>query len=72
LNLHNISDVRQREVHTAEPLVSGPSLLEFGIANAKMKNYKSPCSDQTPAEISLLSASDKLTTFIWNKEELPD
>jgi hypothetical protein len=32
LNVHNISDVREREdereVHTAEPLVRGPSHLE--------------------------------------------
>jgi hypothetical protein len=28
LNVHNVSDVRQIEVHTAEPLVPGPSRLE--------------------------------------------
>jgi hypothetical protein len=28
LNVHNVSDVRQIEVHTAEPLVSGHSHLE--------------------------------------------
>jgi hypothetical protein len=28
LNVHNVSDVRQIEVHTAEPLVPGPSCLE--------------------------------------------
>jgi hypothetical protein len=28
LNVHNIGDVRQIEVHTAEPLVPGPSSLE--------------------------------------------
>jgi hypothetical protein len=37
LNVHNVSDVRQIEVHTAEPLVSGPSRLEFEIANAKLE-----------------------------------
>jgi hypothetical protein len=26
LNVHNVSDVRQIEVHTAEPLVPGPRL----------------------------------------------
>jgi hypothetical protein len=25
LNVHNVSDVRQIEIHTAEPLVPGPS-----------------------------------------------
>jgi hypothetical protein len=29
LNVHNISDARQIEVHKAEPLVPGPSRLEF-------------------------------------------
>jgi hypothetical protein len=28
LNVHNVSDVRQIEVHMAEPLVPGPSRLE--------------------------------------------
>jgi hypothetical protein len=28
LNVHNVSDVRQIEVHMAEPLVPGPSSLE--------------------------------------------
>jgi hypothetical protein len=32
LNVHNVSDVRQIEIHTAELLVSGPSCLEVEIA----------------------------------------
>jgi hypothetical protein len=32
LNVHNVSDVRQIEIHTAEPLVAGPSRLELEIA----------------------------------------
>jgi hypothetical protein len=28
LNVHNVSDVRQIETHTAEPLVPGPTYLE--------------------------------------------
>jgi hypothetical protein len=50
MNVHRISDVRQVEVHTAEPLVPGPSRLEVEIAIAKLKKYKSPGSDQIPAE----------------------
>jgi hypothetical protein len=34
----------------AEPLVPSPSRLELEIAIAKLKNYKSPNSDQVPAE----------------------
>jgi tRNA(Ile)-lysidine synthase TilS/MesJ len=42
LNVHNVSDVRQIELHAAEPLVLGPSHLEVEIAIAKLKEYKSP------------------------------
>jgi hypothetical protein len=37
LNVHNVIDVRQIEVHTAEPLVPGPSHLEVETATAKLK-----------------------------------
>jgi hypothetical protein len=79
LNVHNVSDVRQIEVHTAEPLVPGPIHLEVEIAIAKLKKYKSPGSGQILTEpiqaggkILLLSAIHKLLNSIWNKEELPD
>jgi hypothetical protein len=49
--VHKVSDVRQIEVHKAEPLVPGPSRLEAEIAIAKLKKYKSPGSDQIPAEL---------------------
>jgi hypothetical protein len=77
-NLHNASDIRQIEVHAAEPLVPGPSRLEVEIAIAKLENYKSPGSDQIPAELiqaggeMLLSAINKLIHSVWNEEELPD
>jgi hypothetical protein len=50
LNVHNVSDVRQIEVHTAEPLEPGSSRLEVEIAIAELKKYKSPGSDQILAE----------------------
>jgi hypothetical protein len=43
-----------------------------------LKKYKSPGSDQIPAELiqargeMLLSVIHKLINSIWNKEELPD
>jgi 5-hydroxyisourate hydrolase-like protein (transthyretin family) len=37
----NVSDVRQIEIHMAEPLVPGPSRLEVEIAIAKLKRHKS-------------------------------
>jgi hypothetical protein len=78
LNVHNVSDVRQIEVHTAAPSVPGPSRLKVETAIAKLKKYKSPGSDQIPAELIqaggeiLLSAIHKLINYVWNKEELPD
>jgi hypothetical protein len=71
LNVHNISDARQIEIHTAEPLVSGSSHLDVEIAIAKLKKYKSSSSDQIPAELyqaggeTLVSVIHKLITSIW-------
>jgi hypothetical protein len=52
--------------------------LEVEIAIAKFKKYKTPGSDQIPAESIqaggeiLLSAIHKLINSVWNKKELPD
>jgi hypothetical protein len=78
LNVHNVSDVRQIEVHTAEPLVPGRYRLEVENAIVELKKYKSPGSDEIPVELIqaggglLLSAIHKLINSVWNKEELPD
>jgi hypothetical protein len=78
LNVHDVSDIRQIEIHTTEPLVPGPSHLEVGISISKLKKYKSPGSDQIPAVLYqaegeiLVSVIHRLITSIWNKEELPD
>jgi hypothetical protein len=75
--MRNVSDVRQK-YHTAEPLVPGPSRLEVEIAIAKLKKYKSPGSDQIPAELiqargeMLLSVVHKQINSVWNKEKLPN
>jgi hypothetical protein len=37
LNVHNVSDVRQIELHTAEPLVPGPSCLEVENCYCKVE-----------------------------------
>jgi hypothetical protein len=41
-----VSDVRQIEVHTAEPIVPDPSRLEVEIDIEKLKKYKLLDSDQ--------------------------
>jgi hypothetical protein len=75
LNAHRVSDVRQIEIHTAEPSVPEPSPFEAVIAIA---NYKSPGSVQIPAELiqaggeTLCSEIQILINFIWSNEELPD
>jgi hypothetical protein len=66
--VHNVSDVRQIEIYTAEPLVTGPSHLEIEISIAKLKEYKSSGSDQILAELyqaggeTLVSLIHKLIT----------
>jgi hypothetical protein len=37
LNVHNVSDVRQIVVHTAEPLVPGPSRFEVEVCYCKVE-----------------------------------
>ena len=49
--IKGVSDVRQAEIHTAEPLVAEPSVLEVELAIEKLKCHKSPGIDQIPAEL---------------------
>jgi hypothetical protein len=46
LNVHRVSDVRQIEIRTAEPLVPDLSPFEVEIAIAKLKRNKSPGTDK--------------------------
>jgi len=49
LNVHGVNEVRQTEIHTAEPLVPEPSASEVELAIEKLRSHKSPGSDQIPA-----------------------
>jgi hypothetical protein len=51
LKVHGDNDVRQTEIHTAEPLVSECGAFEFEMAIEKLERYKSPGIDQIPAEL---------------------
>jgi hypothetical protein len=51
LNVHGDNNVKQTEIHTAEPLVPVPSAFEVEMAIKKLKRYKSPGIDQIPAEL---------------------
>jgi len=39
LNIHRVNDVRETELHIAEPLVPEPSALEVELAIEKHKRY---------------------------------
>jgi hypothetical protein len=43
--------IRQKEIQTAEPFVPEPSISEVEVAIGKLKKYKSPGTDQIPAEL---------------------
>jgi hypothetical protein len=51
LNVHGASDVRQIEIHRAEPLVLDPIPFEAEIAIAQLKSYKEPGSNQMQAQL---------------------
>jgi len=53
-NAHGVSDVRQTEIHTAEPLVPEPSVFEVEIANERLKRHKSPGIDHIPTELIII------------------
>jgi hypothetical protein len=40
LTVHGVNDVRQTEMHAAEPLVSEPSSFQVEIDIEKLKRYK--------------------------------
>ena len=78
LSIHGVNDVRQTEIHTAEPLVPEPRTIEVELANGKLKSKKSPGIDQLPAELikagsrAIRSEIHKFIISVWNNEELPE
>jgi hypothetical protein len=74
INVHRTSDIRQIEIHGAEQLVSEPSLFQVEIVIAKLKRFKSPRSDQIPAEPIQVGGEilcyeiHKVINLIWNKK----
>ena len=49
-NVHGVKDVRQTEIHTAEPLLPKPSAFDVELVIEELKSHKSPGIDQIPAE----------------------
>jgi hypothetical protein len=50
LNAHGVNNVRQREIHTAQPLVLEPSASEVELTIEKLKSHKVPGIYQISAE----------------------
>jgi hypothetical protein len=78
MNIPGVNDVRQSEIHTAEPIVPEPIESEVEMAIEKLKRHKLPGIDQIPAELikaggrTIHFEIHKLINYIWNKEELPE
>jgi hypothetical protein len=59
LKVHGAHDVRHMNVHTAEPLVPEPTLVEVETAIRKLKSHKFPGTDHIPAE-SIKAGGERL------------
>jgi hypothetical protein len=76
LNVNGVKDVRHTEKHTAESLVTEPSVSDVELTFENLKRHKSPGIDQKPAELiktggrTIPCKIHKLIS-IWN-EELPE
>ena len=78
LNVHGVNDVRQTDIHTAEPLAPQPSHFEVQMAVQKLKRHKSPGTYRIPEELikargrTIYSGIHTLINSTWSKEELPE
>jgi hypothetical protein len=64
-NVHGVSEVRQTEIHTAEPLMLEQSAFEVDMAIEKLKGQNPPGIDQIPAE--LIKAGGRIICFEIHK-----
>jgi hypothetical protein len=73
-----VGNVRQTEIHTAEPLVNESGAFEIGMVNEKIESHKSQVT--APVRAELIKAGDtaicseirKFINSIWNKEKMPE
>jgi len=78
LSVHGVSDVRQTEIRTTEPLLPEPSACETEMASENLRRRKSPAINQIPTELLKQGVEQfaleihKLINSIWNKEESPE
>jgi hypothetical protein len=71
LNVYNVSDVRQIEIHTAEPLVPGPSHHQVETATEKLKSINLQAVIKFQQNCFKQKVIHKLINSIWDKEEFP-
>ena len=62
-NVHEVKDVGQAEIHTAEPLVSESSAAEFELASDKLKSHKPSGIVEIPVEKSACRFINLLLLF---------
>jgi hypothetical protein len=73
-NAHGVSNVRQRKIHTTEPIVPALCVFELEMAIEELKGHKSPGIDQIPAELikaggkTIRYEIHKIITSIWNRD----
>jgi hypothetical protein len=78
LDVCGVNDVRQREIHTAEPLVPQTSAFEIELAIENLRSHRLSNIVQIPAKLikvggrKICYEMHKLIISIWNKEELPE
>jgi hypothetical protein len=51
LNVHEVNEIRQTAIQTAEPLMPEPNVFEFQMANKKLNRHKLPGPDQIAADM---------------------
>ena len=77
-SVHEVSDHRQTDLHTAEPLVPETSAFDVEMATEKLKRHNSPGIYKISTELikawfrTSHCEIHKLFYSIWNKEELPE
>jgi hypothetical protein len=51
LNVHGVNNLKQTEIHTAEPLVPEPSAFDVELTTEKLKSHESPDIHLIPTEL---------------------
>jgi hypothetical protein len=75
LNVHVFSEVRQIDIHTAEPIAPNPNPFDAEIAVDKLESYTSPGNDKIQAELiqvegdhyGLRSINSLIPLAMWSK-----